>query len=388
MSSVFSCWWWWLLLGALLGWLLSWWFSRNTHKQTSSSWASRFADVEGRHSATLRQKDNELIRLEGEYGALKARPMPPAEVKIVEKIIDRPIDRVVEKIVNVQIDNPAHLSRIRDLEAEAALLVGLRSQISTLQSAPPKIVEKIVDRPVDRIVERVVEKVVDRPVDRIVERVVDRPVDRIVEKVVNVQVDNPKHLGRIRELEAEAALISGLRSQISTLLSAPPKIVERIVERPVDRIVERLVADTRGVEERDREISALRLRLETLERSSAAAIAQRDEELRKLREARPVQVDKAAALAAGFKVRGMDDLEIIEGIGPKIADLLNVDGIHYFADLAQTSTERIQGVLDRAGPNFRLAKPDTWPEQAKLAAANRWAELRKLQDELNAGNRT
>ncbi len=412
MSSVFSCWWWWLLLGALLGWLLSWWFSRNTHKQTNSSWASRFADVEGRHSATLRQKDTEITRLQSEYGVLKARPLPAAEIKIVEKFVDRPVDRIVEKVVNVPVDNPDHLIRIRALEAEAGMIVGLRAQLGTLQSAPPKIVEKIVDRPVDRVVERIVEKIVDRPVDRIVERLVDRPVDRIVEKVVNVQVDNPQHLGRIRELEAEVGQIGGLRSQIGLLQLAAPTIVERIVDRPVDRIIERivdrpvdrivekivdrpvdrvvekLVPDIRGLEERDRHISELRLRIESLERSNAATIKQHEVDLRALREARPVLLDKAAAKAAGFNVRGMDDLEVVEGIGPKIAELLNADGIHYFSELAQVSQARIQGVLDRAGPNFRLAKPDTWSQQASLAAANRWVELRTLQDQLNAGSRT
>jgi hypothetical protein len=39
-----------------------------------------------------------------------------------------------------------------------------------------RIVERIVEKPVDRIVE----KIVDRPVDRIVEKIVDRPIDRIV----------------------------------------------------------------------------------------------------------------------------------------------------------------------------------------------------------------
>ena len=384
MSSVFSCWWWWLLLGALLGWLLSWWLSGNTHRQISSSWSSRFADVEGRHAATLRQKETEITRLQGKYDELNARPLPVAEVKIVERIVDRPVERVIEKIVErpvdriiektverpverileklvqVQVDNPNHLQRIRELEAEAALIAGLRSQISALQSAPPKFIERIVER----------------------------PVDRIVEKVVTVNVDNPRHLGRIRELESEVALVSGLRSQINALQSASPQIIERIVERPVDRIVERRVTDTQGLEERDRQIAELRMRLESLEHTSAATIAARDAEIDKLRASRPAVLDKAAALAAGFKVRGMDDLEIVEGIGPKIAELLNADGIHYFIELAQSSTARIQGILDRAGPNYRLARPDTWPQQASLAAANRWAELRKLQDELAAGNRS
>lgn len=95
--------------------------------------------------------------------------------------------------------------------------------------------------------------------------------------------------------------------------------------------------------------------------------------------------DQAAAKAAGFDIRKADDLTVVEGIGPKINELLNADGIKTFAQLAATSIPVIQNILDKAGPRFALAKPGTWPQQAALAAENRWAELRKLQDELKGG---
>ena len=86
-------------------------------------------------------------------------------------------------------------------------------------------------------------------------------------------------------------------------------------------------------------------------------------------------------------MRGDDDLQVIEGIGPKIADLLRADGITTFAELAVAPVARIQGVLNRGGPNFKLAKPETWPEQSALAADNNWRALKTLQDQLNAGKR-
>jgi hypothetical protein len=45
----------------------------------------------------------------------------------------------------------------------------------------------------------------------------------------------------------------------------------------------------------------------------------------------------------------------------------------------------MQEILDAAGPNYRLANPASWAKQSGLAANNKWAELRKLQDELTAG---
>jgi predicted flap endonuclease-1-like 5' DNA nuclease len=80
-----------------------------------------------------------------------------------------------------------------------------------------------------------------------------------------------------------------------------------------------------------------------------------------------------------------DDLEVIEGIGPKIAGVLREAGISSFADLAATGTERLAEILQDA--NLRLASPETWGEQAKLAAAGDWDGLKQLQERLKGGRR-
>ena len=79
-----------------------------------------------------------------------------------------------------------------------------------------------------------------------------------------------------------------------------------------------------------------------------------------------------------------DDLTKIEGIGPKIAGLMKESGVATFAAMSETSVERLQEILKTA--DFRvLAKPATWPDQAKLAANGDWEALQKLQDELDGG---
>ena len=116
-----------------------------------------------------------------------------------------------------------------------------------------------------------------------------------------------------------------------------------------------------------------------------AQLAERDAEIKRLRVG--PTIDLGAAKAAGFNLKGPDDLEIIEGIGPKIAELLVAGGIDTFTRLAVSTPQQIQDTLDRAGPHFRLAKAETWPEQADLAAHNRWRALASLQKMLIAGNR-
>ena len=80
-----------------------------------------------------------------------------------------------------------------------------------------------------------------------------------------------------------------------------------------------------------------------------------------------------------------DDLEVIEGVGPKIAGLLRDAGITSFAELAATSVARLEEILEEAKLN--LASPETWPQQAELAAAGDWDGLKEFQDQLKGGRK-
>lgn len=94
--------------------------------------------------------------------------------------------------------------------------------------------------------------------------------------------------------------------------------------------------------------------------------------------------EKKAAPAKKAATKG-DKLTTIEGVGPKIEGLLNEEGIATFADLADAKVETLAAVLEKAGPRFKMHKPDTWPQQAALARDGKMDELKTLQDELNGG---
>lgn len=78
-----------------------------------------------------------------------------------------------------------------------------------------------------------------------------------------------------------------------------------------------------------------------------------------------------------------DDLTLVEGIGPKVAATLAAAGITTFKQLSKTKPETVREILRRAGN--RISNPATWPEQARLAAAGKWEDLKKYQAELKAG---
>ncbi len=93
---------------------------------------------------------------------------------------------------------------------------------------------------------------------------------------------------------------------------------------------------------------------------------------------------KPAAAKPAAKAK-KDDLTIVEGIGPKIAELLIADGIVTFADLASAKVETLSEILAKAGSRFSTHKPDTWPQQAALARDGKMDELKALQDALDGG---
>ena len=97
--------------------------------------------------------------------------------------------------------------------------------------------------------------------------------------------------------------------------------------------------------------------------------------------ATPVAVETVAA-APTVKA---DDLKKIEGIGPKIEELFHAAGIMTFAQLSETSVETMEAILTEAGPRFSTHNPGTWAQQAALAAAGKWDELKAWQDELDGG---
>jgi predicted flap endonuclease-1-like 5' DNA nuclease len=182
---------------------------------------------------------------------------------------------------------------------------------------------------VDRVVE--VEKIVE--VERIVE------VEKIVEIIHEIEIIREVPIEIIREIEVTREVdMESLMAMISQMTTVE---------------VSRSTKETESV----------------IERIAAVSI---DEEI--VETIIPLQIKP-------------DNLVVIEGIGPKIAELLNNDGIFTFWQLAQTDVARLREILNAAGSRFQMHNPGTWSEQSLLAAEGKMSELKQLQIELNAGKK-
>lgn len=78
-----------------------------------------------------------------------------------------------------------------------------------------------------------------------------------------------------------------------------------------------------------------------------------------------------------------DNLQILEGIGPKMESALHELGIRKWSDLA--AAENLKERLENNGVNTHINNPASWPKQAKLAADGNWEELIGYQKTLGGG---
>jgi predicted flap endonuclease-1-like 5' DNA nuclease len=309
---------WWSVLGALVGWLAAWWIGRST-----------------------------------------------------QRLLTQPVIQIVERTL----DNPRHIARIASLEGdlaalrdEAARVPALQARVDELLAAPPKVVEKVVTRTLDRVIEK--------PVERIVEKVVEKPVDRVVERIVPDLAALAEREAALHAQRRRVEHLDALAAVLAERVEAAQRSAVTAAAGSAATAATAASAVTTPAAPGEAALRPLRARIEHLE---ALAAVQAD---RLARAGMP-----AAAGASGFAVAGEGDLEIVEGIGPKIAELLRARGLGSFGALANASPGTLREILEDNGPAYRIADPSTWPEQARLAADGRWDELRSLQDSLNAGRR-
>ncbi len=91
-----------------------------------------------------------------------------------------------------------------------------------------------------------------------------------------------------------------------------------------------------------------------------------------------------AQKAFGKKIK-LDDLKIVEGIGPKIEELYKNAGIKTWKALSETPLEKSQAILDAAGDRYKIHNPGTWAKQALMASQGKWQELKEWQKSHKGG---
>ncbi len=77
-----------------------------------------------------------------------------------------------------------------------------------------------------------------------------------------------------------------------------------------------------------------------------------------------------------------DDLTIIEGIGPKVQQILYENGILTYDTLSRLTAGHISNIISPYGTTYESMNPVTWPRQAQLAREGQRDEFEILKQEL------
>lgn len=174
-----------------------------------------------------------------------------------------------------------------------------------------------------------------------------------------------------------------------TVLKAKADVARLNAERVAREQTERKAAEEKVIA--DARAEAVRVAAETvaLAKAEQERLAAKTAVAEVAEVATPTEPEAATKIAHASEILGkrvlQDDLKIVEGIGPKIEELLQAGGINTWSLLAEAPVERLQQILSAAGESYAIHNPATWSRQAALAATGGWAELRSWQDELDGG---
>lgn len=81
-----------------------------------------------------------------------------------------------------------------------------------------------------------------------------------------------------------------------------------------------------------------------------------------------VEVKEEAPKATPKTAAQSDDLKKLDGVGPKLAEILNEAGITTYAGLAETSADKMKEILEAAGSRYASKDPAPWIAEAKSLA--------------------
>lgn len=174
---------------------------------------------------------------------------------------------------------------------------------------------------------------------------------------------------KFRALEAESAQYHGNWTRAETELAG--------LKYQNDAYVKELEGIKAALRSSESENMALRGRLEQAQKQNLSPNP----------DAVPPAPENTASGSAAWANSNPDDLKIVEGIGPKVEQILKAAGIANWNELAVQTGSSLKGILENAGSAYSMMDPSTWPQQAQLAAEARWEELRALQSDLRGGRK-
>ncbi len=209
-----------------------------------------------------------------------------------------------------------------------------------------------------------------------------RPFDEVVEKIDFTPKKKKVKAPKVVETKPVAKKVVA-KAEPKKVVKAEPKVPEAKVEPKVIKTETKKVEVTEAKVVR-KEATVIRKEGTVIRKEGTVTRVEGTSSETKKPAVRRVEAVRRV-VASSETTSKADDLTKIEGIGPKIAELLNADGIKTWKQLADSKVETLKGILEKAGSRYTMHNPTTWAQQAQLCVDEKWDELKVLQDRLDGG---
>lgn len=229
-----------------------------------------------------------------------------------------------------------------------------------------------VSKKVFSVAEGIVDKVTSNPVVKKVEKTTDDIKKMSIAKFNDVKED-------VLE-QAKKALQKGedLVEEAKTPKKTPKKTTKKVIAKGDAKVKTARKTTTKKVATAKK--TTAKKVVAVKETAKAIVTEVKTESAKKVAEIKEVGKEKVAAVKTEtkktIKTSAKDDLKIVYGIGPKLEDVFNKNGINTYAELAKTEEAKIEAILEEAGPIFKNTDTSDWKKQAEVGAEKGGAALK------------
>ncbi len=343
--SIVSAIWWCLAIaaffGGVIGWILKSIFGGNKSAALYADLSAKDDELTRLRAALSKAKGDastENAKDDSEIAALKA------QIKILEGNLTASANLDAEWKAK-QVSTEADWSKKYGL-----LQADLTAKSNIAPVVVEKIVEKIVEKPVEVV--KIVEKIIEKPVEviKVVEKIVEKPIEVIKEVQVN---NDAEWTAKYEKLEAD------LRISQDRQGSMEGEIKQFALLGGTAAAASGVTAAAMSGGDNDAEVAKLKAEIDSLKEKLEETEGEKTYLMTRMKSAEAGEVRKVVPMDQ------RDDLELIHGVGPVIEGMLYDEGIYFFKDVAGWDDAKIEEISAKL-PSFKnRIRRENWIDSAK-----------------------